>query len=229
MTTDPPTSAQPLWFIDNLVHVHVDGEQSRGAYSLSETWGAHGSMPPLHVHHRSDETFYVRDGELRLFLSDRQIVLTPGQAALAPRGVPLHLSRRITAGPLDRDQLAPRIRAIPARRRRARAPRRAPTRRPARRPSGTRQGGGRPRDRDPRPSRDASLTDRLFGRRSASQIGRRPRRPCASVGPSDRMTATSSNTQLRRASTAARSSASAAVLSSRQRSTRAKRSATPPG
>jgi len=88
MTTDPPTSAQPLWFIDNLVHVHVDGEQSRGAYSLSETWGAHGSMPPLHVHHRSDETFYVRDGELRLFLSDRQIVLTPGQAALAPSGVP---------------------------------------------------------------------------------------------------------------------------------------------
>jgi quercetin dioxygenase-like cupin family protein len=88
MTTDPPMSAQPLWFIDNLVYVHVDGEQSSGAFSLSETWGAHGNMPPLHVHHRNDETFYVLEGELRLFLSDREIVLAPGQAAFAPRGVP---------------------------------------------------------------------------------------------------------------------------------------------
>jgi hypothetical protein len=45
-------------------------------------------MPPLHVHHRNDETFYVLEGELRLFLSDREIVLAPGQAAFAPRGVP---------------------------------------------------------------------------------------------------------------------------------------------
>jgi mannose-6-phosphate isomerase-like protein (cupin superfamily) len=65
MTTDPPMSAQPLWFIDNLVYVHVDGEQSSGAFSLSETWGPHGNMPPLHVHHRNDETFYVLEGELR--------------------------------------------------------------------------------------------------------------------------------------------------------------------
>ena len=45
-------------------------------------------MPPLHVHHRNDETFYVLDGELRLFLSDREIVLALGQAVLAPRGLP---------------------------------------------------------------------------------------------------------------------------------------------
>lgn len=83
MTTDPLMS-QPLWFIDNLVCVHVDGEQSSGAFSLSETWGARGNMPPLHVHHRNDETFYVLEGEL----SDRQSVLAPGQAAFAPRGVP---------------------------------------------------------------------------------------------------------------------------------------------
>src|SRR6266487_1386328 len=88
MTTEPPTSAQPLWFIDNLVYIHVDGEQSGGAYSLSETWGAHGNMPLLHVHRRNDETFYVLEGDVRLFLGDREIVLARGQAALAPRDVP---------------------------------------------------------------------------------------------------------------------------------------------
>jgi quercetin dioxygenase-like cupin family protein len=88
MTTDSPTSAQPLWFIDKVVYIHVDGEQSGGAYSLSETWGARGNMPPLHVHRRNDETFYVLEGDVRLFVGDCEVVLAPGQAALAPRGVP---------------------------------------------------------------------------------------------------------------------------------------------
>ena len=45
-------------------------------------------MPPLHVHRRDDETFYVLEGELTLFVAGEQIVLGPGQAALAPRDVP---------------------------------------------------------------------------------------------------------------------------------------------
>jgi len=81
------TNPQPLWFADNLVFVHVDGEQSGGAYSLSETWAARGNMPPLHVHHRNDETFYVLDGDVRLFVGDRELVLGAGRAAFAPRGV----------------------------------------------------------------------------------------------------------------------------------------------
>ena len=84
MTT---TAAQPLWFIDNLVYVHLDGEQTAGAYSLTEFTGRRGDMPPLHVHHRDDETFYVLEGDVELFVGDRKIALTRGQAALAPRGV----------------------------------------------------------------------------------------------------------------------------------------------
>jgi mannose-6-phosphate isomerase-like protein (cupin superfamily) len=79
---------QPLWFIDNLAIVHVDGETAGGVYSLSEIWGARGDMPPLHVHHRDDETFYVLDGELRLFVGDREVAVPAGSATLAPRGVP---------------------------------------------------------------------------------------------------------------------------------------------
>ena len=82
------SNRDPLWFFDNLVYVHVDGAQSGGAYSLSETWGARGDMPPLHVHHRNDETFYVLEGDVRLFVGDREILLPTGQAALAPRDVP---------------------------------------------------------------------------------------------------------------------------------------------
>jgi quercetin dioxygenase-like cupin family protein len=80
--------AQPLWFLDALAYVHVDGEQSGGAYSLSETQAARGNMPPLHVHHRHDETFYVLEGAVRVFVGEREFVLAAGQAALAPRGIP---------------------------------------------------------------------------------------------------------------------------------------------
>jgi len=87
MSTSLQTAAQPLWFIDNLVHVHIDGEASSGAYSLVEIAAARDSMPPLHVHHRDDETFYVLEGEMRIFIGDRQLVITAGHAALAPRDV----------------------------------------------------------------------------------------------------------------------------------------------
>jgi mannose-6-phosphate isomerase-like protein (cupin superfamily) len=80
--------AQPLWFIDNLVHLHIDGDASGGTLALADERGRRGDMPPLHVHHRDDEAFYVIDGELSLFVAGEQFVLATGQAALAPRGVP---------------------------------------------------------------------------------------------------------------------------------------------
>jgi mannose-6-phosphate isomerase-like protein (cupin superfamily) len=89
-------SPQPLWFIDNLAYVHVPGEDTGGAYSLSELWAAEGSMPPLHVHHRDDETFYALQGELTLFVGDRELALSAGRAAVAPRGTP-HTYRVQTA------------------------------------------------------------------------------------------------------------------------------------
>jgi quercetin dioxygenase-like cupin family protein len=83
-----PERAQALWFIDNLVRVHVDGEASGGQLAIVEEWGRRGNMPPLHVHQRDDETFLVLDGELSLFVAGEQLVLNAGQAAVAPREVP---------------------------------------------------------------------------------------------------------------------------------------------
>ena len=54
--------------------------------------GARGDMPPLHIHHREEETFYVVEGQLTLFVADEEIVLTAGQAVVAPRGV-MHVYR----------------------------------------------------------------------------------------------------------------------------------------
>ena len=90
---------QPLWFIANRALVHVDGEESDGAYDLVEIAGRQGDMPPLHVHHEHDETFYVLEGRLSLHLPGRSVELDPGESFLAPRGVPHeHLQRRLDTG-----------------------------------------------------------------------------------------------------------------------------------
>jgi quercetin dioxygenase-like cupin family protein len=84
----PSGRMQPLWFIDHLVHIHVDGDASGGALAILDERGRRGDMPPLHVHRRDDETFYVLDGELTLFVAGEQLVIGAGQAAFAPRDVP---------------------------------------------------------------------------------------------------------------------------------------------
>jgi quercetin dioxygenase-like cupin family protein len=87
-TLSAPPAPQPLWFIDNLAEVHLDGEQTGGAWSLVELSGRRGDMPPLHVHRNEDEAFYVLDGELRVWVGDAELVVPAGRAAFAPRDVP---------------------------------------------------------------------------------------------------------------------------------------------
>jgi mannose-6-phosphate isomerase-like protein (cupin superfamily) len=82
------TEVRPLWFLNGLAYVHIEADQTGGAYVLGERIARRGDMPPLHVHHRDDEAFYVVEGEVSLFVGDRHISLTEGQAALAPREVP---------------------------------------------------------------------------------------------------------------------------------------------
>jgi quercetin dioxygenase-like cupin family protein len=80
-------AAEPLWFIHNLAYVHIDGSETDDAFDLGEVWGARGDMPPLHVHHREDEVFYVLEGQLTLFYGEKEITTVAGQVVVAPRGV----------------------------------------------------------------------------------------------------------------------------------------------
>jgi quercetin dioxygenase-like cupin family protein len=47
-----------------------------------------GEEPPMHVHDREDETFYVLEGGLTLFVGDARHDAPAGACALLPRGVP---------------------------------------------------------------------------------------------------------------------------------------------
>src|SRR5690242_7304435 len=61
---------------------------SGGALGLVHMDLPAGEQPPLHVHQREDEGFYVLGGEVTMYLPGRSITLGAGDFFLAPRGVP---------------------------------------------------------------------------------------------------------------------------------------------
>jgi mannose-6-phosphate isomerase-like protein (cupin superfamily) len=88
-TTPTKRAVQPLWFLHNLAIIHTASDQTEGSFSVVELTGAPGDIPPLHVHHRDDEGFWVLEGAIRLHIGGEQVVhLGAGHFALAPRGVP---------------------------------------------------------------------------------------------------------------------------------------------
>ena len=76
-------------FLGSRCRVLATSESTDGKYGLVDMIEvAAGDMPPLHVHHSHDEGFLLLEGELSLFLPDREIVLRPGQFVRAPREIP---------------------------------------------------------------------------------------------------------------------------------------------
>jgi mannose-6-phosphate isomerase-like protein (cupin superfamily) len=73
----------PIWFIHDLAEILAEGD-----HSVLEMRAPAGDQPPLHVHHDSDEGFYVLEGEVTVWAGDDCRVLGPGQFALGPKGVP---------------------------------------------------------------------------------------------------------------------------------------------
>lgn len=88
MSTAAPSTSAPLWFFVNLARVRVTPEESEGRLGIVELAGTRGEMPPLHIHHREDETFVVLDGELTLHTPGASTTVRAGKVGFAPRGVP---------------------------------------------------------------------------------------------------------------------------------------------
>ena len=93
-----PAATEPRWFLAGLVNILLRGEETEGRVDMIEHAVPAGDEPPLHVHHDQEETFYVLEGELTLFLAGAgPRTLRAGEFAVGPRGVP-HIYRAGDAG-----------------------------------------------------------------------------------------------------------------------------------
>ena len=67
-------------------HVLLTGEETEGRFSLVESGpNDPGVGPPLHIHHREDETFYVLEGKVKFTVEDESVVCESGSSVFLPR------------------------------------------------------------------------------------------------------------------------------------------------
>ena len=84
----PPGSGPSVWSLGGRFTVKLDDQGSQGRYSLVEAVAFRQTEPPLHVHHREDEAWYVLDGHMTFYVGDESFAAPGGTFALAPMGVP---------------------------------------------------------------------------------------------------------------------------------------------
>jgi quercetin dioxygenase-like cupin family protein len=75
-------------FFQQTITVLASARDTNGLVGAVEVAGPSGAGPPLHVHHREDEAFYVLDGEYSVFVGDEVIAGVPGTWVWGPRDVP---------------------------------------------------------------------------------------------------------------------------------------------
>jgi mannose-6-phosphate isomerase-like protein (cupin superfamily) len=67
----------------------VSGKDTNGQLCIFDTIRDKGfGGPPLHLHHKQDEWFYVIKGEFKVQVGDEVLILKEGDSAFAPRKVP---------------------------------------------------------------------------------------------------------------------------------------------
>lgn len=80
-----PDTQTAIWFLGALSQVRLSGEQTGGGFSLAENLNRRGNGSPVHVHDHEDETLFVLDGELRVFVGEEEHTAEPGSVAVLPR------------------------------------------------------------------------------------------------------------------------------------------------
>ena len=82
-----PTGTGPAyWGPGDEVTFLITGEETDGAVFMSELSVPPAGGPPPHIHHREDESFYIREGTLAIRVGDRTANVSPGDFVHVPQG-----------------------------------------------------------------------------------------------------------------------------------------------
>jgi len=82
----PNNDGATTWFNGDLYAVMLSGEQTGGQIGLVEAMVPPGGGPPPHIHERTDETFYMVNGELEFLSGEEAFTASTGDVVFLPRG-----------------------------------------------------------------------------------------------------------------------------------------------
>ena len=90
----PPGGGKAVGVIGGRSTFKVLSEQTGGAYAILEQEVPPGHGPPLHVHRRETEIFYILEGAFEFRVGDATIPAPAGTTLVGPRDIP-HAFRNV--------------------------------------------------------------------------------------------------------------------------------------
>jgi mannose-6-phosphate isomerase-like protein (cupin superfamily) len=94
----PAGEGERTWIVGDTMTFKATAASTGGSLMLVENLTAPGGGPPLHVHTREDEFWYVLDGTFEIRMGDEVHAVGPGGFAFVPRGT-LHNFRNTAETP----------------------------------------------------------------------------------------------------------------------------------
>jgi mannose-6-phosphate isomerase-like protein (cupin superfamily) len=82
-----PGKGKKLWVADELMTFKASGEDTGGAYSLTDSVVPPRGGPPPHIHYREDEAFWVLEGDLEVLVGENRFGAGAGSFVHLPKGV----------------------------------------------------------------------------------------------------------------------------------------------
>jgi quercetin dioxygenase-like cupin family protein len=83
-----PGEGASIWSLGGRFTTKADSDATGGGFALIEATASRRTEPPLHIHHREHEAWYVLDGQLTFHVGDEVLTATSGSLAFAPMGIP---------------------------------------------------------------------------------------------------------------------------------------------
>lgn len=80
--------APALHVMGEAIRIQLSGQDTGGAYAVVEDDTPPQAGPPLHVHTREDEAFFVLSGLYEFQIDGQTLTASAGTMLYAPRGVP---------------------------------------------------------------------------------------------------------------------------------------------
>lgn len=77
-----------VWSLGGRFTVKLSDKDAAGHFALVETLAFRATEPPLHIHHREDEAWYILDGQMTFYVADESIEARTGSFVFAPMGIP---------------------------------------------------------------------------------------------------------------------------------------------
>ena len=87
-----------LWVVDELMTFKAVGEDTGGAYALTDSLVVPQGGPPPHLQHREDKAFWVLQGELEFLIDGGTIRARAGSFIHVPKGA-LHTFKNVGSTP----------------------------------------------------------------------------------------------------------------------------------